>query len=103
MAGTSRELREHAVAIWQAALAAVRADALVREAFAGPTLKLTDLVRSAARILVVGAGKAGAAMSAGLEQALADSLHKISGMVNVPAHAVGPLQAIRLQAARPPG
>src|SRR5438132_2414159 len=103
MAGTSRRLREHAVASWHAALAAVRADDLVREAVADKPLGLADLVRSARRILVVGAGKAGTAMSAVLEHALAEALPRIEGSVNVPDEAVRPLHAIRLQAARPAG
>jgi hydroxypyruvate reductase/glycerate 2-kinase len=53
--------------------------------------------------LVVGAGKAGAAMSAGVEAALPDGLARIEGIVNVPADAVRPLQRIRLHAARPAG
>src|SRR5258708_39951590 len=40
-------------------------------------------------------------MAEALEDALADHLEKISGLVNVPADAVRPLKRIRLHAARP--
>jgi hydroxypyruvate reductase/glycerate 2-kinase len=97
------QLRHDAAAIWQAAVAAVRADDLVRAAFAEPGLGLREALADARRILVVGAGKAGAAMSAGLELALADSLDKVEGLVNVPAQSVRPLEVVRLHAARPAG
>src|SRR5438105_9877629 len=95
------QLRQDAAAIWQAAVAAVRADGLVGAAFADASLRLREALAGARRILVIGAGKAGAAMSAGLELALADSLDKVEGLVNVPAESARPLQAICLQAARP--
>ena len=60
-----------------------------------------EAVASAKRILVVGAGKAGAAMAEALETGLADQLDKITGLVNVPADAVRTLKRIRLHAARP--
>jgi glycerate 2-kinase len=103
MAENSSLLRAHALAIWQAAVQAVRADDLVTAALADPATQLREMARMAPRILVVGAGKAGAAMSAGLEKALADSLGKVEGIVNVPAEVVRPLQAIRLHPARPAG
>jgi hydroxypyruvate reductase/glycerate 2-kinase len=52
---------------------------------------------------VVGAGKAGASMSAALEANLPDLLDRLEGIVNVPAECVRPLQAIHLHAARPAG
>lgn len=58
------------------------------------------------RILVVGAGKAGAAMSAALEETLLQlgvDLNRVDGWVNVPNEAVRPLRKIRLHAARPMG
>jgi glycerate 2-kinase len=91
--------REDARAIWQVAVDAVRPEGLMQAA-------LTDLrqtLEAAPRILVVGAGKAGAAMSAGVEASLADLLPRVEGVVNVPAEAVRPLRAIRLHAARPSG
>src|SRR5437879_4063188 len=101
MSPSSAQLRDHATAIWQAGVDAVRAEDLVGAAFADQELGLD--VATAERILVIGAGKAGAAMSAGVEQALAGSLHRVEGIVNVPAESVRPLQAIRLHAARPAG
>jgi glycerate 2-kinase len=58
-----------------------------------------------ARIVAVGAGKAGAGMAAGLEAALAGSplADRVSGWVNVPADCVRPLQRIHLHGARAPG
>ncbi len=91
------ELRTHARAIWHAAVAAVGPEPLVRHALAD----LADELRAAPRILVVGAGKAGAAMAAAVEEVLADRLNRVEGIVNVPMDAVRPLQKIRLHAARP--
>jgi glycerate 2-kinase len=93
----SEVLRNHARRIWHAAVESARPEPLVRRA-------LTDLagaLREAPRILVLGAGKAGAAMAEAVERALADRLDRIDGVVNVPAEAVKPLQKIRLHAARP--
>jgi hydroxypyruvate reductase/glycerate 2-kinase len=94
-------LRQHARAIWQAAVDAVRPEPLVRHALGDPTLAAA--VRAAPRILVLGAGKAGAAMAAAVEDALADRLDRIAGIVNVPAESVRPLRKVRLHAARPAG
>jgi hydroxypyruvate reductase len=57
------------------------------------------------RIVVVGAGKAGAGMAAALEAILGPDLvaGKVSGWVNVPEDCVRPLSAIHLHAARPAG
>jgi hydroxypyruvate reductase/glycerate 2-kinase len=91
-------LREHARSIWQAAVDAVRPEPLLRAALTGPLLAESERAR---RIIVVGAGKAGAAMSAAVEDALAGQLDRVSGLVNVPAGSVRPLRAVRLHAARP--
>jgi glycerate 2-kinase len=99
----SLSLRDQALAIWQAAVDAARPGELVRAAFADPHFSLGEAVASASRVLVVGAGKAGAAMSAAVEEALAGQVDKIEGLVNVPAESVRPLRAIRLHAARPAG
>jgi hydroxypyruvate reductase/glycerate 2-kinase len=98
---TPSHLREHARAIWQAAVDTARPEDLVRTALADPALPLLSAVADAPRVLVVGAGKAGAAMSAGVEAALAGHLDRVEGLVNVPAETVRPLRAIRLHAARP--
>ncbi len=90
--------REHAVAIWQAAVDAVRAEPLTARAVAAE-----PEIRTAQRVIVVGAGKAAAAMAAGVEQALADRLDAIDGIVNVPAGEHPPLRRVRLNIARPVG
>ncbi|QJW99388.1 glycerate kinase type-2 family protein [Frigoriglobus tundricola] len=90
--------REHALAIWAAAVDAVRPEPLVRAALAAE-----PAVPTAPRVLVVGAGKAGPDMAAGLETALADRLDRVEGLVNVPAGMSAPLRRVRLHAARPQG
>jgi len=93
--------RDHARAIWDAAVAAADPVELVRAALAGPDLR--SAVDRAARILVVGGGKAGTAMAAGVETALADRLDRVSGALNVPEGAVRSTRAVRLHAGRPDG
>ena len=93
----SSDLRRDARRIWDAAVDAVRPGPLVRAALAdlGPDLA------AAPRILVLGAGKAGGAMVEAVEDALADRLDRVKGIVNVPADAVKPLRRVRLHGARP--
>jgi len=98
----SVRLRERALIIWQAGVAAVLPERLLPIAVRDDAL-LSDAVRQAKRILVVGAGKAGAAMSVALEIALAEYLLKVEGIVNVPTGTERPLERIRLHAARPAG
>jgi glycerate 2-kinase len=104
-------LREEARAIWQAGVDAVCSDRLVQAAVhvdgqrllvGGQALPL-DPIR---RIAVVGCGKAGAGMAAGLEAALGSRLleqKQLVGWVNVPDDCVRTLQRIHLHGARPPG
>ena len=90
-------LRNHARRIWHAAVESARPEPLMRRA-------LTDLaggLSAAPRILVLGAGKAGAAMAEAVERVFSDRLDRIDGVVNVSAEAVKPLRKIRLHAARP--
>jgi hydroxypyruvate reductase/glycerate 2-kinase len=96
MAPTPPTLSEHALAIWTAAVDAVRPEPLV----AGAVGHLTDTIRTAPRVLVVGGGKAGAPMAAGLEASLPEHLDRIEGQVNVPEGSTRPLKRIRLHAAR---
>jgi glycerate 2-kinase len=97
----NRSLSADALAIWHAAVDAARpGDLLPNHVRSDP--RLQQAITSAKRVLVVGAGKAGAAMSEALETALAENLDKVTGVVNVPADAVRPLQRIRLHPARPP-
>jgi hydroxypyruvate reductase/glycerate 2-kinase len=100
---TVAPLRQHARTIWDTAVAAANPETLVRAALTDPAPPLRDALAAAERILVVGAGKAGAAMAAGAEAALLGLLDRVTGVVDVPAEAVRPLQAIRLHAARPAG
>lgn len=97
----SSSFREHARAIWDAAVAAVKTDALMRAALADAGLQ--QALHEARRILVVGAGKASGAMAAAFEAFDPALLPKIEGIVNVPADAVQPLRRIELHAARPAG
>jgi hydroxypyruvate reductase/glycerate 2-kinase len=92
-------LRQHAVLIWQAAVDAARRQDLLRQVLTdGP---VAQALANAKRIVVVGAGKAGAAMAEGVESALPHLLDRITGMVAVPAESVRLLRSIRLHAARP--
>src|SRR5438270_13968440 len=95
-------LRDDALAIWHAAVEAVLPEPLVTRAL-GPGDPAADAVRAAPRVLVVGAGKAGPGMAAGLEAALADRLGRVDGLVNVPEGMTAPLRRLRLHPARPPG
>jgi hydroxypyruvate reductase/glycerate 2-kinase len=98
---SNSRLRADARAIWDAAVAAVKPEpAMVRSL---RNAKLRNLIGNARRIVVVGGGKAGAAMAAALEHELSDRLGDITGIVNVPAGTELPLHAIRLHAARPAG
>ncbi|HKB03370.1 MAG TPA: DUF4147 domain-containing protein [Gemmataceae bacterium] len=97
----ARSLSTDALAIWHAAVDAVRpGDLLPSHVRSDP--RLQQAIASGTRILVVGAGKAGAAMSEALETAIAEQIDKVTGVVNVLADAVRPLRRIRLHAARPP-
>jgi hydroxypyruvate reductase/glycerate 2-kinase len=101
LAAPANQLRQDVLAIWQAAVDAARAADLIEAALTDPRWALRGLLEAAPRILVVGAGKAGAAMSAAVENALPDLLQRIDGLVNVVAENVRPLRRIRLHAARP--
>lgn len=107
----SEQLRQDALAIWQAGIDAVRSDRLINEnlccdnnhLYIGDDQITLDEIR---RIVVVGAGKAGAGMAAGLEAALGERIaheKQLSGWVNVPADCVRDLKHITLHAARPAG
>lgn len=90
--------RENAMRIWQAAIDAVRPEPLVQRA-----VEAEPAIRSAPRVIVVGAGKAGPGMAMGLESALVDRLDRVEGLVNVPAGMSANLKRVRLHAARPQG
>jgi glycerate 2-kinase len=103
-------LRDDALAIWRAGVAAANSERLVRGAVraTGDRLEICGRefpVSSTAQIVAVGGGKAGAGMAAGLEAALASStaFEQLSGWVNVPADCVRSLARIHLHAARRSG
>jgi hydroxypyruvate reductase len=97
-------------AVWQAGVDAVASERLVANVLAighgqleiaGQTHRLDDLDR----IVVVGAGKAGAGMAAAVENIArsAGVTDRVSGWVNVPADCVRDLERITLHPARPAG
>jgi glycerate-2-kinase len=105
---SNHSLRNDAVTIWQAGVDAVRSDRLVRNVIRreGDRLSVCGHDFSLAalrRIAVVGAGKAGAGMAAGVEAALGEDVldEKVTGWINVPADCVRRLRKIHLHAARP--
>lgn len=104
-------LRRDALAIWNAGVDAVRSDHLVQQALRvhGSRLQIgkeslpLDAIR---RIVVVGCGKAGAGMAAGVETALGQGLleaKRVEGWINVPEDCVTKLSRIHLHGARPAG
>jgi len=95
--------RKDALAIWQAGVDAVKPRPLIESALRNPEPELRKALDAARRILIVGGGKAGAGMAAGVEAALADRLDRVESIVNVPDNMVMPLKKIKLHAARPPG
>src|SRR4029453_2221614 len=88
MPRSPEQLRADALAIWHAGLEAVRSDKLVREnvrvdrdwlLIGDESWKLSEI----GKIAVVGAGKAGAGMAAGLEAALGPSVLAEKEVVSV--------------------
>ena len=103
-------LRDDAIAIWKAGVAAVDSSLAVERQIisnndelqiAGVQISLPP----ASRIEIVGAGKAGAGMASGVEAALLSTkvADRFSGWVNVPADCVRKLKHVHLHAARPAG
>ncbi|HEV7224786.1 MAG TPA: DUF4147 domain-containing protein [Pirellulales bacterium] len=111
MPRTAAELRRDALQIWRAGVEAVDSAKLVRETVRtdGETLWTADEplpLGEFRRIAIVGAGKAGAGMAAGLLEALGPKLVEakhVTGWLNVPADCVRPLPPLHLHAARPAG
>jgi hydroxypyruvate reductase/glycerate 2-kinase len=77
-------LRADALAIWTAAVESVKPGRLVQAAVAALPSDVRAAVDAAPRVLVVGGGKAGTAMTWHLEQALAGKRGCVEGLVNVP-------------------
>ncbi len=103
-------LREQAQAIWEAGVAAVSSERLVRNVIHRDDRTLSICghtwdTNSLDRIIVLGVGKAGSGMATAVEAALSEELTdaKVSGWVNVPGDCVRPLRRIVLHAARPAG
>jgi hydroxypyruvate reductase len=111
MPRSAPQLREDAFAIWRAGVDAVRSDRLVQANVRvdGDVLRIADyefFLSDIDRIAIVGAGKAGARMALGLEEALGPRVlfaKRVSGWVNVPADCIRPLACTVLHAARPAG
>lgn len=111
MPSATTPLRDDACAIWHAGIDAVRSDRLVQNAVQvrGDDLIVGDQrlpLAGIGRIAVVGCGKAGAGMAAGLEAVLGERLmvdKHLSGWINVPDDCVRVLQRIQLHGARPAG
>ena len=103
-------LRDDAITIWKAGVESVDSAAAVHRSVLVTGRRLCvagvdlELARHA-RIEVIGAGKAGAGMAAGIESTLLSALPEalLSGWVNVPADCVRSLRRIHLHAARPAG
>ena len=104
-----KQLREDALAIWQAGVDGVAPDRLIRENvvlaadaldIAGVSYPLSDI----RRIVVVGGGKASGRMAEALEAILSrPGVPEVVGWVNVPDDCAVPLRKIRLHPARPMG
>ncbi len=106
----SRDLRAEAVEIWKAGVEAIDSERLVRESVSlqdgelrvlGEAIPLDEIDR----VVVVGGGKAGAGMVAGVEAVFdaAGESDRLTGWVNVPADCVRATARVRLHAARPAG
>ncbi len=103
-------IRDDAIAIWKAGVAAVNSEALVRNQLhiadgwlhVGPQAIEISSLR---HVEVVGAGKAGRGMARAAETVLQQlpTNVSVSGWVNVPADCVEQLERITLHAARPAG
>lgn len=106
---SAEPLREDALTIWQAGVDAVNSAELVRNCIdvtndgltiAGHEWKFGEN----GRICVVGGGKAGAGMSAGLESTIEEQWKsRVFGWVNVPEDCVTELEMIHLHGARAAG
>lgn len=91
--------RADAFEIWTAGVEAVKPARLMNDALT----PWAETLRHAPVIRVVGCGKAGAAMAVAVEEALAEHLDRIVGLVNVPEGSTRAPKRIRLNSARPRG
>jgi len=91
--------RETARLIWQAGVDAVKPAALMGTALA----ELSTVLAGASRVVVLGGGKAGAAMAHAVEEALVLNLDRVTGWINVPEGSRPTLRRIHAHPARPVG
>ncbi len=110
MSAPEPSLRDLALRIWTAGVRAVDAETLVQQhiSVAGNVLSIAGHsfeLPETGRVCVLGAGKAGAGMAAGVESQLAGTPweERLSGWINVPEDCVRMLSRIRLHGARPAG
>ena len=103
-------LRDIAIDIWKAGIAAVGSEHLIRRnvSITDGILHVSEVsfdVGQLGRVVVVGTGKAGAGMAAAVEAVFSEAglAERLSGWVNVPADCVRSLSRITLHAARPAG
>ena len=103
-------LRDIAIDIWKAGVAAVDSERLIRQnvSIADGVLHVSEQTFDLAhlgRVVVVGAGKAGAGMASAVEAVFVEAglAERLIGWVNVPADCVRPLSRVTLHAARPAG
>ncbi len=106
----SLPLRADLLSIWTSGVEAVRAPQLMRQAVQADSQQLTVCGETWSwndldRIVVVGAGKAGAGMAGALEEILGPQIveQRVTGWMNVPADCVRPLRRITLHPGRPAG
>lgn len=104
------KLRVDARGIWQAGVEAVAPLRLLRQAIESDPDGVTICGREYSwseweRLIVVGAGKAGAGMAAAVEEILGPQVveERVEGWVNVPEDCVRELKKIHLHGARPAG
>ena len=97
--------RDAAAAIWATAIAAVDPAVLVARALAAAGIPAGDLdLGGVDRIVVVGGGKAAAAMADGVERILGPerlARHRVTGLVSVPAGCGRRLERIEVRETRP--
>ena len=111
MTNSWQTLRDDAREIWKTGVAAVDSQHLVKQALQlkDQTLWVHDQpidLSETQRIVVIGAGKAGAGMATGLEAVLLDSTPFegiVDGWINIPADCTQTLRHIQLHPARPAG
>src|SRR5262245_37038257 len=96
-------LRDHALEIWHAAVAAADPFERIRSYLSAPDSPERTALGAGGGVLGSGSGKAGPVMARGVEAALAADLDRVSGVLNVPAGELPKLQRIDLWPARPAG